>query len=233
MNVATAVKKKPRNNLLKTALFGAVFVLRGWLMKKGKIISMAVLAGVFAVVAYLGFSGVIAEFEAWLPHFLNPKSEIGELFYSFTVLGDTIPDVIIIAALVLLPVTCKKVGIPVAVTAISSTVINKIVKNLIARPRPLEKLLEVSSFSFPSGHAMNNTAIYLMIFFCILPYCKSKLQKVICFVVLMIFPLMMGISRIYFNVHYFSDVVCGWCLGAIIAIVFSEIFKKVIENARN
>lgn len=202
-------------------------------MKKSKIISIAVLAGIFAVVAYLGFSGVIDTFEAWLPKFINPNRELGELFYSFTVLGDTIPDVIIISALVLLPITSKKVGIPVACTAITSTLLNKIIKNIVARPRPLDKLLEVSSFSFPSGHAMNNMAIYLMLFFCILPYCKTKLQKGITLAVLLVFPIMMGISRIYFNVHYFSDVVCGWCIGAIVAILFSEIFKKVIKNGEN
>ncbi len=202
-------------------------------MKKSKIISIAVLAGIFALVAYLGFSGVIDNFEAWLPKFINPNGEIGELFYSFTVLGDTIPDVIIISALVLLPITSKRVGIPVACTAITSTILNKIIKNIIARPRPLDKLLEVSSFSFPSGHAMNNMAIYLMLFFCIAPLCKEKWQKIMTFVVLIIFPIMMGISRIYFNVHYFSDVVCGWCIGAIVAIIFSQFFKKVIKNGEN
>ena len=199
-------------------------------MKKSKIISMAVLVGIFALVAYLGFSGIIDSFEAWLPQFINPKSEIGELFYSFTVLGDTIPDIIIISALVLLPITSKKVGIPVACTAITSTLLNNIIKNIVARPRPLDKLLEISSFSFPSGHAMNNMAIYLMLFFCIAPFCKTKAQRIITFIVLLIFPIIMGISRIYFNVHYFSDVVCGWCVGAIVAILFSEIFKKVIKN---
>ena len=172
-------------------------------------------------------------FESWLPQFINPKKELGEFFYSFTVLGDTIPDIIIIAALVLIPITTKKVGIPVAATAITSTILNKTIKNIIARPRPLEKLLETSSFSFPSGHAMNNTAIYLMLYFCIAPLCKEKWQKILTFIVLMIFPLMMGVSRIYFNVHFFSDVVCGWCLGAIVAIIFSEIFKKVIKNGEN
>ena len=199
-------------------------------MKKVKIISIAVLAGIFAVVAYLGFSGIIDSFEVWLPQFINPKSEIGELFYSFTVLGDTIPDIIIISALVLLPMTSKKVGVPVACTATTSTILNKTIKNIIKRARPIERLVAASGFSFPSGHAMNNMAIYLMLAFCILPYCKTKLQKGITLGVLLIFPIMMGISRIYLNVHYFSDVVCGWCVGAIVAIIFSEIFKKVIKN---
>ncbi len=199
-------------------------------MKKSKLISIAVLAVVFGITAYLGFSGAIDGFEAWLPKVINPNGEMGELFYSFTVLGDTIPDIIIIAALVLLPITSKRVGIPVACTAITSTFLNKAIKNIVARPRPVERLLEVSSFSFPSGHAMNNMAIYLMIALCILPFCKTKLQKGMTLGVLLVFPIMMGISRIYFNVHFFSDVVCGWCLGAILAICFSEIFKKVIKD---
>lgn len=200
-------------------------------MKKSKIITILILAFIFGITVYLGFSGVIKEFEEWLPSFINPKSEIGELFYSFTVMGDTIPDVIIIAAFVLLPVTCKKVGLPVACTAVTSTFLNKIIKNIIARPRPIDRLVEVSGFSFPSGHAMNNMAIYLMLAFCIMPFCKTKFQKWITVCVFLVFPIMMGISRIYFNVHYFSDVICGWCLGAIIAICFSEIFKKVIKDA--
>lgn len=199
-------------------------------MKKSKIIGVFILAAVFGLTAVLGFSGAIARFEMWLPQAINPNGNVGELFYSFTILGDTTLDVIIIIALLLLPITCKRVGIPVACTAIASTVINKVIKNIVARPRPELRIVEASGFSFPSGHAMNNMAIYLMLALCILPFCKTKLQKGITLGVLLIFPLMMGISRIYFNVHYFSDVVCGWCLGAIVAICFSEIFKKVIKN---
>ncbi len=202
-------------------------------MKKSKNISIVVLAFVFGITAYLSFSGAIAGFEAWLPKFINPKSEIGEFFYSFTVLGDTLLDVVLVAVLLLLPMTSRKVGIPIACTAITSTVLNKTIKNVVKRARPAEMLLTASSYSFPSGHAMNNMAIYLMLIFCILPYCKTKLQKGITFGVLIFFPIIMGISRVYFNVHYFSDVVCGWCLGAIVAIIFSEIFKKVINDARN
>lgn len=199
-------------------------------MKKSKIIAIAVLAVIFVTVAVLGFSGAIDGFEKWLPKAINPDASIGELFYSFTVLGDTIPDVIIISALVLLPITFKRVGLPVATTAITSTLLNKLIKNIVARPRPEFKVIQASGYSFPSGHAMNNMAIYLMLAFCILPFCKTKFQKGMTLGVLLVFPIMMGISRIYFNVHYFSDVVCGWCVGAILAICFSEIFKKVIKD---
>ena len=66
-------------------------------MKKGKIISIIVLAVIFCITAYLGFSAAIDDFEAWLPKAINPDGEIGEFFYSFTVLGDTLLDVVLIA----------------------------------------------------------------------------------------------------------------------------------------
>ncbi len=199
-------------------------------MKKSRIIIISVMAAIFAVTCYLGFSGGIEGFEAWLPKAVNPNGDINEVLYAFTVLGDTVLDVVIIAALVLIPVTSKRVGLPLAAVGISSVIINKIIKNTVARERPLLRLVEVSGFSFPSGHAMNNMAIYLTLAFCLMPYCRTKLQKGITLAVLLAFPIVMGASRVYFNVHYFSDVVCGWALGVIIALLFNEIFKKVVKN---
>ncbi len=202
-------------------------------MKKSKIIIIAVMAAVFGITCFLGFSGIIDSFEEWLPKAINPNGNVNSILYAFTVLGDTILDVVIIAALVIIPVTSKKIGIPVAATAIGSVIINKLIKNIVARERPIERLVEASGYSFPSGHAMNNMAIYLMLAFCIMPYCKTKTQKGVTLGVLLAFPIIMGISRVYFNVHYFSDVVCGWSIGVIVAILFNEIFKKVYKDAEN
>ncbi len=198
-------------------------------MKKSKIISISILAIIFVAVAVLTVTGAIESIEPEIHKLLNPKGEIGEFFHSFTVLGDTILDVFLIAVLVFLPFTTKKIGIPVASTAIVSTVLNKVIKAVVARPRPAEelRLLEISGYSFPSGHAMNNAAIYIAIMMCLLPLCKTKLQKGIVIAIFTIIPFIIGISRIYFNVHYTSDVVCGWCLGAVVALLMSEIpFNK-------
>ncbi len=204
-------------------------------MKKSKLIAIIVLAVIFATVVALTFSGAIESIEPEIHKLLNPDKEIGEFFHSFTVLGDTILDVFLIAVLLFLPFTTKKVGIPVEATAIVSTVLNKVIKNIVARPRPAEelRLLEISGYSFPSGHAMNNAAIYIAIMMCLLPLCKTKLQKGITIAIFTIIPFIIGVSRIYFNVHYTSDVVCGWCLGGIVAILMSEIpyCKKEKINA--
>ena len=201
-------------------------------MKKSKIISLAVLAVIFITVMVLALTGVIEEFEPTLHTLLNPNGEIGEFMHSFTVFGDTILDVFLIAVLVFLPFTTKQVGVPVAVTAIVSTVLNKVIKAVVARPRPDEalRLLEIDGFSFPSGHAMNNAAIYIAIMLCLLPLCKTKAQKGIVITIFTLIPLIIGISRVYFNVHFASDVVCGWCLGAIVALVMTEFVKPGLTN---
>ncbi len=199
-------------------------------MKKSKIIAISVLAVIFVTVMVLALTGVFESFEPALHTILNPKGEIGEFMHSFTIFGDTILDVFIIAVLVFLPMTTKQVGIPVAATAITSTVLNKVIKAIVARPRPENMLLEVGSFSFPSGHAMNNAAIYIALMMCLLPLCKNKTQKGIVITIFTIIPLIIGVSRVYFNVHFASDVVCGWCLGAIVALIMTELVKPGLTN---
>lgn len=206
-------------------------------MKKSKIIAIIVLAVIFVTVMVLMLAGVFSGIEPTtgkplLHTLINPDAQMSEFMHHFTIFGDTILDVFIIAVLVFLPMTTKQVGIPVAASAITSTILNKVIKAIIDRPRPeaAYRLLEIGSPSFPSGHAMNNAAIYIAIMMCLLPLCKTKLQKGIVITIFTIIPLIIGVSRVYFNVHYASDVVCGWCLGAIVALVMTELVKPGLTN---
>ncbi len=206
-------------------------------MKKSKIIAIAVLAVIFVTVFTLMLTGALSGIEPGvgkpiLHELLNPKAEMSEFMHHFTIFGDTVLDVFIIAVLVFLPMTTKQVGVPVAASAIVSTVLNKVIKAIVARPRPEEafRLLEIHSPSFPSGHAMNNAAIYIAIMMCLLPLCKAKWQKAVVIVIFTLIPLIIGVTRVYFNVHYASDVVCGWCLGAITALVMTELVKPGLTN---
>ena len=191
-------------------------------MKKSKILAISVLAVIFVTVFTLMLTGALSGIEPatgkpLLHTLLNPNAEMSEFMHHFTIFGDTILDVFIIAVLVF---------------AIVSTVLNKVIKAIVARPRPEAdfRLLEIHSPSFPSGHAMNNAAIYVAIMMCLLPLCKTKWQKGIVIAIFTIIPLVIGITRVYFNVHYASDVVCGWCLGAIVALVMTELVKPGLTN---
>jgi undecaprenyl-diphosphatase len=98
-------------------------------------------------------------------------------------------------------------------------------KELLARPRPLgEHLTYATGFSFPSGHAMVSTALYGFLAYLALQYIPGRSGKIIAYI-LIILVFLIGISRVYLNVHYFSDVVAGFLLGAIILLVFVRLLK--------
>lgn len=200
-------------------------------MKKSRIISLAVLGTIFAVSAFLGLTGAAAEAEAQVHKFLNPAGETNLVFKAFTDLGEAAGVITVIIIFLLLPATRRKIGVPLSATVAASFLVSRLIKELAARERPLEKLLEVGGYSFPSGHATNNAALYIGIMLLAFPFLKKRWQKVTVSAACILVTFMIGASRVYFNVHYLSDVICGWCLGAVFAIIFTEMYFK-LEKGR-
>lgn len=197
-------------------------------MKRKALICL--LIGVFTVGAFFGISGIIAEFELTLAHLINPNGDKNVIIYAFTKLGDAKGVIIITAFLLLIPVTRRRIGAPVAVTVIASWLTNTLVKNIVCRPRPIELLLGETSYSFPSGHAMNNAALYCGIMVMLLRLCKTKTQRICTVTFFGALTFIIGISRVYFNVHYITDVVCGWCLGIVLALIIPERILNLIDR---
>lgn len=87
----------------------------------------------------------------------------------------------------------------------------------------------MSGYSFPSGHATISTALafaFYMIF-----KNKTKYKKTL-LILSLIFPILISFSRVYLNVHYFSDVIAGMALSlfvvAIIALIFDALkWRKI------
>lgn len=92
--------------------------------------------------------------------------------------------------------------------------LNLLLKILFQRPRPtLLPLAEESTYSFPSGHAMNSFIFFTCLSFFIFRKMKNTKLK-ISLIVLSIFIIgLIGLSRIYLGVHFFSDVVAGYLAG--------------------
>jgi undecaprenyl-diphosphatase len=87
-----------------------------------------------------------------------------------------------------------------------------VLKHIFSRARPLNVLVEETSFSFPSGHALFSIILFgILIYFC--ASIKSK-NKIIIYKTSCIFAiLLIGLSRLYLNAHWFSDIIAGYCFG--------------------
>ncbi|HEY0390768.1 MAG TPA: bifunctional DedA family/phosphatase PAP2 family protein [Solirubrobacterales bacterium] len=87
-------------------------------------------------------------------------------------------------------------------------------KVAIDRPRPLGGLVSTSSASFPSGHAAYST-FYVWLAVTIVMRLRVGMARGAAVVVAgIVLAALVGLSRVYLNVHYLSDVSGGWALGA-------------------
>ena len=109
------------------------------------------------------------------------------------------------------------VGLPVAVASLISRGVNILLKNLIDRARPEFKVFAAGESSFPSGHSQNNMGLYISLLLVLLLVVTAPKWRRVLKITLIALPVMIGITRLYFGVHYVSDVVSGWSMGALVA----------------
>lgn len=92
---------------------------------------------------------------------------------------------------------------------------NNGIKYLVQRPRPTldEPLVQLSTLSFPSGHAVAATLFYGALLLVLLAQQRRANLRVAtaAFAVAMI--ALVAFSRIYLGAHYLSDVLAAICLG--------------------
>jgi undecaprenyl-diphosphatase len=91
-----------------------------------------------------------------------------------------------------------------------------VLKLFYQRPRPdlVPHGMEVFTASFPSGHAMMSAIAYLTLASLIARANRQREVKVLVLTVGVSTTLLVGISRLYLGVHWPSDVLAGWCVGA-------------------
>lgn len=109
----------------------------------------------------------------------------------------------------------------VSVSVAGGVVVSSVLKWAFARPRPdlVPHGMAVYSQSFPSGHAMLSTVVYLTLG-ALLARTQSDMRvKLYLLGAAGALALIVGISRIYLGVHWPTDVLAGWAVGAAWALL--------------
>ena len=119
--------------------------------------------------------------------------------------------------LLILPWTRRFPGLILSASPLFSTLLYKLIKEILQRPRPEEALhlIRQGGFSFPSGHAMTGLVFYGLVLYFFLSSIKNSSTRGVLLAVGVIYIFSIGFSRIYLGVHYPSDVLAGWCLGGL------------------
>lgn len=134
---------------------------------------------------------------------------------------------LVIFVLIVLLILRNKDAVFVIFNLIFLRLLNYVIKIIIKRDRPnILRLIKIGEYSFPSGHAMISMGVYGYLIYLIYKKVKNPYIKYLGIIILSLLIILIGISRIYLGVHYFSDVVAGYTLSLIYLIIFIRVRRK-------
>ncbi|WP_183163892.1 phosphatase PAP2 family protein [Alteribacter keqinensis] len=110
--------------------------------------------------------------------------------------------------------------------------LNALLKWLFQRDRPdFNPLVIEQGFSFPSGHAMGATITYGLLAYFVVIHLQEKGAKATVISVAVTLILLIGLSRIYLGVHYFTDIIAGFLAGALWIMISVFVWKRITKGS--
>ncbi|MBX3000956.1 MAG: phosphatase PAP2 family protein [Caldilineaceae bacterium] len=148
---------------------------------------------------------------------------LGEMTRDFTALGGAGLQTMILTLVCGYLILIRKYNAMLLLISaiVGAWVLNSLLKELFERPRPdlVPHGMMVYQASFPSGHAMSAAAFYLTLGVLLVRlHTRRHIQGYFMGAAILI-TVIVGISRIYLGVHWPSDVLAGWVMGGVWAIL--------------
>jgi len=106
----------------------------------------------------------------------------------------------------------------IIITLIAGGWINLSLKNIFKMPRPTNPKINISGYSFPSGHAESSTTFWSSVYL-LYPRNAVLLSSIILSIVI-------SVSRVALNVHYPRDIIFGGLVGILTALSFIYMLNR-------
>ena len=146
-----------------------------------------------------------------------------EMMRDFTAMGSTgVLTLMVLTIAGFLAMTRKGyAALFVLGSVIGGVLISQSMKWAYARPRPelVPHGAEVYTASFPSGHSMMAAVVYLTLGALLARTLADRAVKIYVLAVAVFVTVLVGVSRVYLGVHWPTDVLAGWALGAAWALI--------------
>ncbi|MEZ0243770.1 MAG: phosphatase PAP2 family protein [Sphingomonas sp.] len=207
-------------------------------------LALAILSLVFLKLASEVMEGETMALDRWilsaLRHPDNPENAIGPGWLGFamrdiTALGGATGLALITLLVIGLLLCMRKFATAGFVTAAiaGGAVLSSFLKSLFMRPRPdvVPYLVDFSASSFPSGHAMNSAIAFLTLGALLTRTQEDRGVRIYLIAVSILLTLLVGFSRVYLGVHWPSDVIAGWIVGAAWA-TFCLAIARILQEHR-
>lgn len=136
-------------------------------------------------------------------------------------------SLIALSLLLLFIIKKKKIPVFIIINLISAFFLNQLFKIIFSRSRPDRIFLSYANgYSYPSGHSMVSIAYFIFIIYLVYKYLNNKILKIILYISLFSLIILIGFSRIYLGMHYFTDVIGGHLLGISYAMCYIKLVDK-------
>jgi undecaprenyl-diphosphatase len=142
---------------------------------------------------------------------------VREAALDITALGSVVVLLLLVVAVMGLMFLQRQYGILLLTALATATggAASVVLKELLGRDRPtvVPHLREVTTSSFPSGHAMLSAIVFLTLGILLMQTVHGRAAKWYCLSWALVLTILVGLSRIYLGVHYPTDVLAGWMAG--------------------